>query len=148
MTPLSDGNFIISGFSSSNDGDVTGNHGGFDYWVVKMSEVGNLIWQNNLGGSGFDWSFGCTEVPDQTLVVTGLSNSTDGDITGNHGGNDAWMVGLDPSGGLLWQKSIGGSNSDVCASVFPHNGDYFLEVTRIQTMEMCRAISGYRIFGW
>jgi len=33
----SDGGFIVAGSSSSIDGDVTGNHGSYDYWVVKLS---------------------------------------------------------------------------------------------------------------
>ena len=33
----SDGGYIIAGTSSSNDGDVSGNHGGEDFWIVKLS---------------------------------------------------------------------------------------------------------------
>ena len=50
----SDGGYIVAGFSSSNNGDVTGNHGGGDYWVVKLDSSGNLQWQKSLGGTGFD----------------------------------------------------------------------------------------------
>ena len=31
-----DGGYIAAGSSPSNDGDVTGNHGGYDYWIVKL----------------------------------------------------------------------------------------------------------------
>ena len=27
----------MAGYSASNDGDVSGNHGRYDYWVVKLS---------------------------------------------------------------------------------------------------------------
>ena len=33
----SDGGFIVAGFTWSNDGDVSGNHGQIDYWVAKLS---------------------------------------------------------------------------------------------------------------
>ena len=45
-----DGGLIIAGYSYSNDGDVSGNHGGADYWIVKTDEVGNTIWQKCFGG--------------------------------------------------------------------------------------------------
>ena len=36
MCKTDDGGFIVAGSSGSNDGDVTGNHGGGDYWVTKL----------------------------------------------------------------------------------------------------------------
>src|SRR4051812_23123800 len=41
----SDGGYIVAGYSFSNDGDVTGHHGGAhydsaDYWIVKLSSTG------------------------------------------------------------------------------------------------------------
>src|ERR1035438_1677306 len=50
----SDGGFIVAGHSNSTDGEVTGNHGNFDYWIVKLTSVGAIEWQKSLGGSGDD----------------------------------------------------------------------------------------------
>lgn len=47
----SDGGYVTAGYSWSNDGDVTGNHGGWDYWVVRLTLTGTLEWQKSLGGS-------------------------------------------------------------------------------------------------
>src|ERR1700722_16434581 len=50
----SDGGYLVGGSSSSptGSGDVTStNHGGFDYWVVKLSSTGAIQWQNSYGGS-------------------------------------------------------------------------------------------------
>jgi hypothetical protein len=38
----------------ANNGDVTGNHGNYDFWVVKMNAIGNMQWQKSLGGSEGD----------------------------------------------------------------------------------------------
>ena len=38
----------------SNDGDVSGNHGGGDVWVVKINAIGKIIWQRAVGGSGYE----------------------------------------------------------------------------------------------
>jgi len=31
-----DGSYIIAGYTFSNDGDVSGNHGNADLWIVKL----------------------------------------------------------------------------------------------------------------
>ena len=40
---------VLAGYSSSNDGDVSGNHSSYDIWVVKISDTGKVIWQKSLG---------------------------------------------------------------------------------------------------
>ena len=30
---------MVAGYAFSSDGDVTGNHGAPDFWIVKLSEV-------------------------------------------------------------------------------------------------------------
>jgi hypothetical protein len=107
-----DGGYIIAGNSNSNDGDVTGNHGGADYWVVKTDPLGNLQWQKSYGGSGNDEASGIRQTLDGGYIVAGYSYSTNGDVTGNHGGSDFWIVKTDPSGTLEWQKSYGGSDNE------------------------------------
>ena len=45
-----DGGYIVAGGSKSNDGDVTGNNGSFDYWLVKLDVNGIIEWEKNYGG--------------------------------------------------------------------------------------------------
>lgn len=108
-----DGGYIIGGWSVSNSGDVTGNHANGDYWVVKLDAAANITWQRALGGSMVDKAYTVRETDDGGFVVAGSSNSTDGDITNNHGMDDYWIVKLDGSGALVWEQSYGGSNADV-----------------------------------
>jgi len=108
-----DSSYVICGYSSSpNDGLVTGNHGSNDYWIVKIDKTGSLIWEKSYGGSGSDRAFGISKTSDGGYIVNGISPSTDGDVTGNHGDGDYWVVKLDADGGLQWQKSLGGSGED------------------------------------
>ena len=113
----SDGGYIVAGHSSSNDGDVTGNHGYDDYWVVKLDVSGNIQWQKSLGGSGADMAVSIGQTSDGGYIVAGLSLSNDGDVTANHGSSDFWVVKLDVSGNIQWQKSLGGSGSDWALSI-------------------------------
>jgi hypothetical protein len=108
----SDGGYIVCGSSDSNDGDVTGNHGSNDDWIVKLDSSGLIEWQKSLGGSGDDGASFFEQTSDSGYIVAGSSNSNDGDVTGNHGGQDCWIVKLKSSGVIDWQKSLGGSGDD------------------------------------
>jgi hypothetical protein len=107
-----DGGYIIVGFSNSNDGDVTGNHGMEDFWAVKIDQYGNIQWEKSYGGSGMDKGFDVEQTLDGGYIMTGWSNSIDGDVTGNHGYTDYWVVKTDPSGNIQWQKSYGGTSNE------------------------------------
>jgi hypothetical protein len=107
-----DGGWVLAGHTHSNSIDVSGNHGGFDAWVVKLDSLGNIIWQKCLGGSGDDEAMDIIQLPDGDFVLIGTTKSTDGDVTVNYGSDDFWVVKLDAAGNLLWQRSFGGSNSD------------------------------------
>jgi len=87
-----DKGYIIAGFSSSNDGDVSGNHGDYDYWIVKLTSTGELDWQKSLGGSGFDFAESIQQTTDGGYIIAGCSESNDGDVSENHGSRDYWIV--------------------------------------------------------
>jgi len=114
-----DGGYIVAGYTQSTNGDVTGNHGGADAWVVKLSSTGSLQWQKCLGGTGADEAWSIQPTPDGGYIMAGYTDSTDGDVTGNHGLNDAWVVKLSSTGSLQWQKALGGMNGDFANSIKP-----------------------------
>lgn len=120
----SDGGYIAAGYTYSNNGDVSGLHGlvgtndysyETDFWIVKLDNVGTLQWQKCLGGSKEDRPTSIQETSDGGYIVCGYTNSIDGDVSGLHAVNsaDVWVVKLDISGTLQWQKCLGGSNQDV-----------------------------------
>jgi fimbrial isopeptide formation D2 family protein len=107
-----DSGYIVTGVSNSNDGNVTGNHGGGgDAWVVRLGNRGNVIWQKCLGGSAYDLGKYISPIADGYIFL-GESLSTNGDLTGGHGNYDIWVVKLDKSGNIIWQKSLGGSKEE------------------------------------
>ncbi len=113
----SDGGYIVTGNTASANGDVIGNHGVNDYWVVKLSSMGLVQWKKALGGSGNDWPTAIRQTKDGGYIVVGLSDSDDGDVLLNHGNFDCWIVKLDHLGVIEWQKSLGGSDWDDALSV-------------------------------
>jgi len=120
-----DSGFIIAGATRSTDGDVSGGHGDFDMWVLKISPLGDVQWQKTLGGSAADYAYDIQVTSDSGFIVAGRSASADGDLTANQGGFDMWVVKLSKSGTLQWQKSLGGTDDENAASVIQlANGEY------------------------
>lgn len=107
-----DGGYIVCGSSYSNDGDVTGNHGGSDYWVIKLDVAGNLLWQKSYGGSNDEIPYSIQQTNDGGFIIVGVSASSNGDVTVNYGNYDYWVLKLDALGNIIWQKSYGGSAYD------------------------------------
>jgi hypothetical protein len=122
-----DGGYIVAGWSSSNDGDVSGNHGYYDNWVLKLTSIGTIEWQNSIGGSGFDFAYSIQQTNDGGYIVASISNSNDGDVTGNHGSYDSWVVKLTSIGTVEWQKTLGGTVEDYACSIQQTNdGGYIV----------------------
>jgi hypothetical protein len=114
----SDGGYILAGYTSSANGDVTGNHGAYDYWLVKTDTVGTVQWKNCYGGTNNDQAFAITLLPSGNYAVAGTAYSNDGNVSNNHGGiGDYWVVNINSTGALQWQKTLGGSGGDAASAI-------------------------------
>ena len=114
-----DGGYIIAAITLSGDGDVSGsnNHGRFNYWIVKLNSVGTIQWQKCFGGTLEDFPYSIQQTTDGGYIIAGQTASNDGDVSGNHGGDhDMWVIKLNSTGALQWQKCLGGSGDDVAYS--------------------------------
>lgn len=109
LQQTSDGGYICVSSSSSTDGDLTGAKGNQDVWVIKMNSTGTIEWQKNYGGTSDDIGTGIMQTTDGGYIVSATSNSADGDVTGSKGLNDLWILKLDASGAITWQKALGGA---------------------------------------
>lgn len=127
----SDNGYIIIGEAISNDGNVSGNHGLKDIWIVKLISSGTLQWQKCYGGSQDEEATSIINTSDGGYIITGITNSNDGDVKGNHGGEaDIWVLKIDWAGQVQWQKCLGGNDFDTPWSI-------------IQTLDGGYAICGY-----
>ena len=114
--------YIILGETLTNDGDVSGNHGDFDYWAIKIAFDGELLWQKCYGGSLKDIGKIIAPLNDGTFVLGGFTQSSDGDVSTNNGADgvsDVWIVNIDSNGNILWEKSFGGSGEDELSGMRP-----------------------------
>ena len=104
-----DGGFIMVGSTYSNDGDITSFQGDVDCWVVKVNSIGNLEWQKSLGGSDGDAGFSIAVTSDSGYIIAAGTNSQDGDVFEgtSEGSSDWWIVKLNTSGDIEWEKTYG-----------------------------------------
>lgn len=84
----------MAGYTTSSNGDVSGQHGGYDMWAVKLDGNGSLQWQKCMGGTASEEAFAVQQTSDGGFFVAGFTESNNGDITGNQGGTDLWVIKL------------------------------------------------------
>jgi len=127
----SDGGYIISGYSRSNDGDVSGNEGFHDYWLLKIDASGNKIWDKNYGFNGSDKAFGVIQTKDGGYFATGFLDVNESGGQGNdnraaHSLGDYWGIKMDANGDRIWRRYFGGSHVDESKDVLQTSDDGFL----------------------
>ena len=131
----SDGGYIMGGYTDSNiGGDKSENSwGADDYWIVKMDNAGNIVWENTVGGGNYDKLYAVEETPDGGYIVGGQSLSGGGwgdKSESNKGGYDYWIVKLDEDGVVEWDRSYGGLGNDQLYNVQPtSDGGYIIAGT-------------------
>ncbi|MBL0281396.1 MAG: T9SS type A sorting domain-containing protein [Bacteroidetes bacterium] len=131
----SDGGYIMGGYTDSNiGGDKSENSWGVeDYWIVKMDNAGNIVWENTVGGGNYDKLYAVEETPDGGYIVGGQSLSGGGwgdKSESNKGGYDYWIVKLDEDGVVEWDRSYGGLGNDQLYNVQPtSDGGYIIAGT-------------------
>jgi hypothetical protein len=110
----------IADVSEAANGDLfitgtvveTGNPQQDDAFVMRTSSAGDSIWLKPLGGTVYDRGSGILATSDGGAIMTGLSNSSDGNATGGHGGFDILVIKIDGNGNVQWNKMFGGAAED------------------------------------
>ncbi|WP_222982829.1 hypothetical protein [Flagellimonas meishanensis] len=104
-----DGGFVMAGFSESDDFDISNTKGSYDFWVVKVDKNGTMLWERSYGGTGIEIAYDIAKTHDGGYAIVGNTFSTDTDVSKNNGESDLWLIKIDDSGALLWEKTFGGS---------------------------------------
>ncbi|HTJ51436.1 MAG TPA: hypothetical protein VL443_18380 [Cyclobacteriaceae bacterium] len=112
MTITADGGYAITGYTNSINDDFSNNLGGDDMFVIKLDASGAKQWAKTFGGSDVEYGNSIIATADGGYAIVGTTWSTNGDVSGNHGGSDGWVIKLDASGTKQWDKTFGGSADD------------------------------------
>ncbi|HLD44920.1 MAG TPA: SBBP repeat-containing protein, partial [bacterium] len=129
------GNVFISGSSTATWGTPIRAHAGStDIYAAKLNSSGTLQWNTFLGSAGTD--VGRSNQPGGISVdaggnvyTMGYSSATWGTpITAHAGGSsDGFAVMLNPSGVLVWNTFLGGTNMDTMVALSASaGGDVFV----------------------
>jgi len=122
-----DGGYAILGFTQSNDGDITDKpNESFDYWVMKFTANDVLQWSKTYGGSLDDRGNEIIQTQDGGFLVVGESKSSDEDASLNAGSYDFWVVKLNSSGIIVWEKSLGYAGQDKANAVIQTSDNGYL----------------------
>lgn len=111
------GGVIVTGATSSI---IEGNaiKGDCDVWVLKVDENGELQWQKTFGGDGIDVGNDLTKGPNGNFFIGAVNSShAGGDVSEHLGHEDVWILKVGPSGALLWDRVLGGSDNDHTTSI-------------------------------
>ncbi|MBL7927620.1 MAG: T9SS type A sorting domain-containing protein [Bacteroidia bacterium] len=116
-----DGGFYFWGLSQSGIGQqVTDtNHGGFyEAWLVRTDVNGNKLWDVMLGSMFEDVLNGAVTLADNSIILVGSTNADgpDGTVSQPNKGptftEDVWIVKVNAMGQILWDRRYGGMGND------------------------------------
>lgn len=113
-----DEGFIITGSTSSFDGDFEGlNKGNLDIFIFKLDNNGEIQWIETYGGNSPDGSLSIIQTSDGGYAITGYFRSDDGDFEGLPSYNDLDVFILKIKGNKQWLKTFGGDNDEISVSI-------------------------------
>ncbi len=128
----SDGGYVLSGWTQSNDDFINGRNGhglpdslssagSYDFFVIRLDKNGDTLWTQILGHSKDDYSQFYTEVIELSngnIVVAGNTNSPHYNLRSTYylsSGDtiyyrDVYLAWLNPESGQIIQEQVYGGN--------------------------------------
>ena len=83
------------------------------YFLVAQS----IEWEKTYGGFQSEIPYSVDQTIDEGFIIAGRTRSDDGDVNNNYGQTDYWVIKIDASGDLEWEKNYGGSSFDIGRSI-------------------------------
>lgn len=113
---LTNGNRIILTSSNSPAGyDKSENcRGDYDFWVICLDQNDQIVWEKTIGGTNIDLPSDLLISSDQNIYIGGTTKSPASFEQSNtlFGNWDAWLIKMNSSGNILWDKNYGGTALD------------------------------------
>lgn len=99
-----DGTYILAGTTSSSNGDIGSNGGGYDSWLVRINAEGAILWSKTYGGIDTEKAFGVYALSNGNYVFTSIVEQANG--------NSSAVINLVASNGTLTKSSVTSEGKD------------------------------------
>jgi hypothetical protein len=107
-------NFVVTGSTTSFG------HGSRSLWVIKIDSEGKIVWQKVLGQRSAQDSSSIARTRDNGYLIAGRTDAS------GAGKFDVWLLKLDNSGNVQWQRTYGGTSYDSSVLVRPASDDGYV----------------------
>jgi len=130
LTLVENGGYLLGGYTDSKTPSDrwSRNNGDFDYRIIRVDQMGNTVWERNLGGPSNDFMT-CVEANRSGGFVIGgysCSESSSDKNKGSFGGFDYWIVCVNGKGEILWENTFGGSMNEKLTCIQKDGDDGYL----------------------
>jgi uncharacterized delta-60 repeat protein len=105
VVALDDGGYVVAGVTNHTGA------GANDIWIFKVNSTGAMEWQKTYGGAKNEEPRSIQQTGDGGFIVTGPTNSF------GTGANNVWVLKLESSGDIEWERTYGGSRADVSHAI-------------------------------
>ncbi|MCU0325010.1 MAG: hypothetical protein MUF45_07125 [Spirosomaceae bacterium] len=120
IVQTSNNDFVLVGKTNSNDQYISPNKGNNDALIIRINSSGLQLWSKTYGGSQADEAKSVIESPDGSIMINSTSISNDGDVLNqlhNPYFEDIWLIKLNGSGSLIWDKTYGGTYKEKASTI-------------------------------
>ena len=124
--------YLLSGrsdYSSSSDKSETGsNRKNLDFWVVRVNEMGKVLWDRTFDNGGEDRLSSVLATVDGGFLIAGDTEVIGGTAQSNSktANKDFWLVKIDASGNQVWEKTLGGEGNEEFPVLKQNELDYLV----------------------
>jgi hypothetical protein len=117
-----EGGFLLSGTSFSGKGldKKEDSKGGSDFWLIRINEFGDELWQKTIGGTSDEEARAVIQTTDMGFFVAGnVTAIRQAQDSKGYGSKDVLVVKLDKNGKELSQLILGGKGLDEVEKMIP-----------------------------
>lgn len=137
VAATNDGGYVLGGSSTSTEGNAKQDvsRGKEDIWIIRLNPEGEQQWQKTIGGTGRDILKQIVPLKDGGYIIGGSTDSQPA-IEGStalgekrsekYGNMDYWVIKLDSSGEIEWERTYGGLYRDELQSIIQTKDGGFL----------------------
>lgn len=126
-----DDGYLLAGTSNSEaSGDKSEpGKGEYDFWVIKVNENGEKVWDKTFGGEteGYDYLRSAITTPDGGYLLSGFIDVDKSYNIFEDTNQDYWIIKMDADGNKIWDKTFDyGDSDDALKIIASADGGYLV----------------------